>query len=260
MQRLGKNLGRYHGETIDIDQVQAEGHRLALKNGWQSQTFLEIRGITLRAYHRQSAAPDLSRNFYFSTGIHGDEPSGPLAMLELLAENQWPDASLWLVPCLNPTGFRHNTRENADSIDLNRDYRHFRSREVRAHIQFLQTLPPLHASIILHEDWEANGFYIYEVNPFGENSLAEPVIAALRPQFPIEHADFVDTWPHKDGIIRPQFAPEERPEWAESLYLIATQKTRQSYTFEAPSDFPLSFRVKAHHAAMRRAFELLVQS
>ncbi len=27
---------------------------------------------------------------YISTGIHGDEPAGPLAALQLLQENRWP--------------------------------------------------------------------------------------------------------------------------------------------------------------------------
>lgn len=262
MQRLGKNIGRYFGETINIDQVQEEAHQLALSTGFTSETFLDRPGKTLRAYFR--AAKNLgshthspgARNFYFSTGIHGDEPSGPIAMLELLKLNAWPNGNIWLVPCLNPSGFRLNSRFNDAGIDLNRDYRSGRSEEVRAHLEWLKRQPPFWTSIILHEDWEANGFYIYEVNPNALPSIAEPIIASLRPNFPIEHADQVDTWPHKDGIIRPPFTPEERPEWAEALWLIAN-KTLQSCTFEAPSDFPLQFRVSAQVAAMRRAFELL---
>ena len=254
MQRLGKNIGRYQGETIDIDRFQQEAHDLALSHGWSCDTFLDLPGTVLRGYRR--AGPDAARNYYFSTGIHGDEPSGPLAMLELLSRNQWPEGNLWMVPCLNPTGFRLNTRLNADGIDLNRDYRHFRSREVQAHLAWLQQLPKLNTCLVMHEDWEANGFYVYEVNPGKLPSLAEPIIASLRPEFPIEHAEFVDNWPHKDGIIRPLIKPQDRPEWAESLWLVVNKALR-SYTFEAPSDFPLSFRVKAHVHAMCRAFDLL---
>ena len=254
MNRLGRNQGRYHGETIEIDRVQSEAHRLALLKGWKSQTFLELPGITLRGYHRTFS--ENARNFYFSTGIHGDEPSGPLAILQLLESDEWPEANLWLVPCLNPSGFRLNSRQNAQGIDLNRDYRHLRSREVRAHVEWLKTLPSLHTNIILHEDWEANGFYIYEINWENLPSLAEPIINSMRGHFPIEHAELVDNWPHKDGIIRPHIKPEDRPEWAEALYLIA-EKSHRGYTFEAPSDFPLDFRLKAHVFAMRRAFQLL---
>ncbi len=254
MRRLGKNAGRYLGETIEIERVQAEAHRLAFANGWECDTFLTEPAMTLRGYRR--AKPGATRNFYFSTGIHGDEPSGPLAVLQLLEANEWPEANLWLVPCLNPTGFKLNSRFNADGIDLNRDYRHFRSREVQTHLEWLKTLPRLDTCIVLHEDWEANGFYIYEVNPHNLPSLAEPIIVSMRDHFPIEDADLVDNWPHKGGIIRPHFKPEDRPEWAESLWLIVN-KAQRSYTFEAPSDFPLDFRVKAHLHAVRHAFKLL---
>jgi len=78
----------------------------------------------------------------------------------------------------------------------------------------------------------------------------------MRGRFPIEHAEKVDNWPHKDGVIRPHIKPEDRPEWAEALWLVVN-KAQRSYTMEAPSDFPLDFRVKAHLHAVRQAFELL---
>jgi len=47
----------------------------------------------------------------------------PLAARKMLEENQWPEqAELWLLPCLNPSGFRLNRRENAEGTDLNREY------------------------------------------------------------------------------------------------------------------------------------------
>ncbi len=98
---------------------------------------------------------------YISTGIHGDEPAGPLAALQLLQEDCWPkDAALWMCPCLNPTGFPLNRRENAQGIDLNRDYRHLETAEVQAHTSWLQRQPAFDLTLCLHEDWESRGFYI----------------------------------------------------------------------------------------------------
>jgi protein MpaA len=254
MQRLGKNQGRYHGEQIDIDAVQRETHELALAGGWSGETFLDLPRITLRGYHRPH--PGAARNIYVGTGIHGDEPSGPLAIIELLRQNLWPKANLWLVPCVNPTGFRRNTRENDQGIDLNRDYRSLATPEISAHARWLQQQPPFDLSLLLHEDWEANGFYVYELNPENHPSLAEPIIEAVRALCPIETAEVVDTFTCKDGIIRPLVNPEERPQWAEAIYLIAN-KSRQSYTLETPSDFPLRFRVQAHLAGVNGAFRWL---
>ena len=123
--------------------------------------------FNLLALHRPSSpATRHPSRIYLSTGIHGDEPAGPLAALRLLQENQWPEnAELWFCPCLNPMGFVLNRRENADGKDLNRDYRHLETTEVRAHIAWLERQPQFDLCLCLHEDWESHGFYVYELNP-----------------------------------------------------------------------------------------------
>lgn len=257
MQRLGRNKGRYHGEPIDITRVQRETHHFAQTHGWESDTFLDRDGLTLRGYRRPR--PGAKKNLYISTGIHGDEPSGPLAVLQLLEENRWPDCNLWLVPCVNPTGFALNTRENALGIDLNRDYRHLHTPEISAHVTWLSRQPQFDLTLVLHEDWEANGFYVYELNPNQLPSIAEHLVDSVRELCPIETSDRVDDWPCSGGIIRPPINPHERPQWAEALYL-SVHKSRLNYTLETPSDFDLPLRVRAHVRAVRRAFELFEQS
>ena len=82
------------------------------------------------ARHPQPSTLNSQPRIYLSTGIHGDEPAGPLAALRLLQENQWPaNAELWFCPCLNPMGFVLNRRENDQGIDLNRQYRHLETAE-----------------------------------------------------------------------------------------------------------------------------------
>src|SRR5438552_9917534 len=54
---------------------------------------------------------------YISAGIHGDEPAGPLAIRQLLEEDQWPaEVSLWVLPCLNPSGSAVHRRDNSEGI------------------------------------------------------------------------------------------------------------------------------------------------
>ena len=255
MQRLLRNNGRYHGETIDIDGLAEEIHLLALNQGWACDTFLSAPGLRLRAYRRHAPNPRL--RLYLSAGIHGDEPSGPMAIRQLLEENPWPDdVDLWLVPCLNPSGYRVNSRENASGIDLNRDYRHRTQPEVQTHIAWLERQPRFDLTVILHEDWEASGFYVYELNPFGRKSIAEPIIEAMVDVCPVETAALVDDFPCFGGIIRPTEHPENRPQWAEALYLI-THKSDQSYTLETPSDYPLPIRIQAHVQAVRTVLRLI---
>src|SRR4051812_14550494 len=105
--RLGKNQGRYLGETIDISVVLDEIQTLAHAQGWRTDCFLESDPVRLFAYHR-GARPGAKR-LYVSAGIHGDEPAGPLAILQLLRANRWPDSiDVWVCPCLNPSGFPVN--------------------------------------------------------------------------------------------------------------------------------------------------------
>jgi len=149
MQRLGKNVGRYLGDTIDIQQTLRDLELAAQQHGWTSETFFESQELKLFALNRAAVRPppsDLSTlnsqlstpRIYISTGIHGDEPAGPLAALRLLQENQWPEnVDLWFCPCLNPLGFASNTRENVRGIDLNREYLNPLADEIKAHIRWL---------------------------------------------------------------------------------------------------------------------------
>jgi murein peptide amidase A len=257
MQRLGKNNGRYCGEAIPIREVLQETHSLAVEQGWNSELIYTHEEVSLHGYHR--VGDDTGWRIYISSGVHGDEPAGPLVIREMFRRKEWPGRiNFWISPCLNPAGFRLNTRENQAGIDLNRDYRHLRTPEVRAHTSWLDKQPPFDLALLLHEDWEASGFYLYELNPLGRRSLAEPMVKAVSEILPIEQDALVDgLWKCHQGIIRPHVPPQDRPQWAEALWLISN-KTLQNYTLETPSDFPLNVRVQAQVAALKRAFELLL--
>src|SRR5213596_2385108 len=248
-QRLGKNRGAYLGETIDINQVLRDDLDAARKFGWQIEEMPVSDQLDLLAFRRVVRAP--RRRLYISTGIHGDEPAGPLAIRRLLQENHWPaHADTWLCPCLNPTGFPLNRRENADGVDLNRDYREAKSAEIRAHIAWLQRQPAFDLTLCLHEDWEAHGFYLYELNPDNRPSQAEEIMRRVALVCPIDPSAEIEGRPAQGGIIRPSVDPRSRPQWPEAFWLLA-YKTRHAYTLEAPSDFPLASRVAALVTAVR---------
>lgn len=255
-QRLRKNHGGYHGETIDIRAVLREVEMAAGQHGWTCESFHTDNEFKWFALHRPALSPDASHaapRIYISTGVHGDEPAGLLAMLRLLQESRWPkNGNLSLCPCLNPTGFVLNRRENAKGIDLNRDYRHFKSDEVRAHVQWLKAQPHFNLTLCLHEDWESTGFYLYELNPDHHPSLARAIVEAVVRVCPIDLSPQIEGREAHSGIINPNLDPNSRPEWPEAFWLLQN-KTRQSYTLEAPSDFPLATRVDALVAGVNAA-------
>lgn len=251
MQRFGKNLGSYLGETIDIRAVQRDIEAAAHHFGWTLEHFYETPDFKIQGLHRKGLSS--SRKIYISAGIHGDEPAGPLAALKLLQENNWPDdLDLWLCPCLNPIGFTLNSRTNVKGIDLNRGYLNPVAEEILAHIAWLERQPKFDLYLCLHEDWEAHGFYLYEQNPDNKPSFAEKIISAVQRVCPIDLSELIEGREASGGIVRPKIQPHDRPDWPEAFYLI-TQKARQGYTLEAPSDFPIATRVSALVAAVNAA-------
>jgi murein peptide amidase A len=256
MEKLGKNHGGYHGETIDIRAVLRDIKAAAQQHGWTSELFYKINDLELFALHRAPLSTINSKpstRFYISTGIHGDEPAGPLAALRLIQENRWlENTELWLLPCLNPDGFVLNTRGNADGIDLNRDYRHLETNEVTAHVRWLERQPEFDLTLCLHEDWESHGFYLYELNPDGHAPLGEKMVAAVARVCPIDLSPVIEGREAQGGVIRPGLDPVVRVQWPEAFWLIQN-KTRRSCTLEAPSDFPLATRVNALVAGVNAA-------
>jgi hypothetical protein len=269
--KLGQNHGRYLGETIDIGSVLRQINIAAQTHGWTSEPMCEIEDFPILAWHRRATGGghlpvDEGHSIggdhppcriYLSAGIHGDEPAGPLAALRLLQENPWPKtAEIFLVPCLNPLGFTLNQRENADGIDLNRDYRTPKTIECRTHIEWSERQPPFDIYFCLHEDWESRGFYLYEQNPEDRPSLAEAMVEAVRKVCPIDMSETIEDRPANGGIIRPLIKIQDRPDWPEAFYLL-NHKSRQGYTLEAPSDFPLPTRINALVAAISAALPLV---
>lgn len=224
----------------------------ARAQGFRAERFGEAAGCPLFALTRRTPGP--RPRVYLSAGIHGDEPAGPLALLELIEAGRFDDRAVWfLCPLLNPAGFIRRTRENAEGVDLNRDYKALRSHEIQGHARWLQRQPNFNLAICLHEDWEAGGFYVYELNPTGARSLARPMIEAVEKVCPIENAAVIDGRAiDEPGIIRPIDDPALRELWPESIYLRA-HHTQLGYTIETPSALPLARRIAAHRAALDAA-------
>jgi protein MpaA len=257
MQRLGKNHGAYHGETIVIQDVLREIARTATETGWRREVFFNNDDFEWLAWHRKPVFQAVHPlRFYISAGVHGDEPAGPLAALELLRRDQWPaNAEMVMLPCLNPVGFNNNRRENGQGIDLNRDYLNPQSAEVRAHLAWLERQSPFDMTLCLHEDWESHGFYVYELNPDQKPSRAEAMVTAVAAVCPIDRSAMIEGRPAQNGVIRPELHPQMRPSWPEAFWLMQ-HKTRLSYTPEAPSDFPLQMRVNALVTAVQAALTM----
>lgn len=244
--------------TRDAAELLARFRAAAPAQGFHVESFGSVELYPLLALTKRTTGP--RPRIYISAGSHGDEPAGPEALLNLLEHGFFDTRAVWsLCPVINPVGLSRGTRENGESIDLNRDYRTPpKSPEVIAHIAWLRAQPLFDLTLCLHEDWESNGFYLYELNPLELPTLAEPMVKAVSQVCPIELAELIDTRAAKDGIIRPVDDPQARELWPEAIYLRA-HHTDLCYTTESPSSRKLEQRVAAQCLAIETAVQLTVQ-
>jgi protein MpaA len=230
----------------------------ARQAGFKVQTYGTINGHPLNAYTRRT--PGVRPRIYLSSGMHGDEPAPPLALLRLMEDGFFDDRCTWFVcPMLNPTGFTLRTRENFDRIDLNRDYKSLLASEILAHVAWLRLQPRFDLVVCAHEDWESNGFYLYELNLGTHPTLATAMIAAARAHGPIESATIIDGRESDEpGIIRPVSDPALRETWPEALYL-AYQHSALNYTIETASAQPLEQRITTQCAVLKAGIAALLK-
>ena len=242
---------------MDPAGLAAQFEGAAAKAGFRKEVFGTAGDFPLLAFTKR--APGTKPRIYLSAGIHGDEPAPPLTLLSLIESGDFDQRAVWfLCPILNPMGLAAGIRENAQGVDLNRDYRRLESPETRAHVAWLRSQPNFDLAICVHEDWESTGFYLYELNPDKRPSLAENMVKAASKACPIDMSPLIEGREAKGGIIRPSADPLEREKWPEAIYLQA-HHTRLSYTIESPSSLALETRVTALRTAIRTAIGLVTR-
>jgi murein peptide amidase A len=257
MQDCELNTPVYRGEPIQIESVLDRIARAARTPWVQDNVSVSDerlpQRVTAIAYRRTSRYPH--KRVYLSTGVHGDEPAGPLAIAQLMESGAFPDhAEVWVCPCLNPTGFYRNSRQNATGYDLNTDYRKLETEEVRTHVSWLKRKPNFDVTLCLHEDHTTKGFYLWEANPDDIPSPGRKIISRVAGVCPIERSPVIHNLPADNGIVRSYGNPYAQFEWNEAVFL-ATHKTKLSYTLKAPSQLHLSIRAAALAAAVQAVLD-----
>ena len=222
---------------FDWQGFQGAFHREAEAAGFLSTSLAELNAGPLIVWEKPGAGPRV----YLSAGIHGDEPAGPLALLNLLREGFFTPDFHWLVcPALNPTGLAAGSRGNSCGVDLNRDYLLRHTREVHAHAAWLDAVERPDLFISLHEDWETTGFYFYEINLGCEDLVrTRGILDSVARWFAPEPGPVIDGHDVSGpGWIYHVAEPDLPDGWPEAIYL-AKKGCPISFTFETPSRAPL---------------------
>ncbi len=229
---------------------------------------LRVRGVRVREVACVNAPRTLlfaevgdanAPSVVISAGVHGDEPAGPWALLSIVRDGLLdPRFAYRIWPCLNPSGYLSGTRHNAEGNDVNRSFsRGGTTPEARAIItanrdrRFVLALD-------LHEDFEADGCYLYEpLRPDAAPRFAGPVVAALDAAgLPVQTigsdfdlgTPFGETPPYRleRGAVLVDAEAELRlfPGLPSSLFYY--RRGAQPLTFESPRPRPWDERIAAH--------------
>lgn len=202
----------------------------------------------LKVVSRPSASPyAVQVPICLVAGVHGDEPDGILAALELArrfarSPQLVSNYALTIYPCVSPVGYERMTRENGSGKDLNREF--FRDsreeevavmeRELRAH-EFTGFIGG-------HSDYESFGIYAYATGAVLSERLAKPALFQASSIIPINTNAMIDGHPAQNGIINEKFPGSLGP---------LSQGASEPFdiTIETPNLFALSKRVDAQATA-----------
>ncbi|MGV7221287.1 MAG: M14 family metallopeptidase [Nitrospinales bacterium] len=191
-----------------------------------------------------------------TAGIHGDELAGINAIVEFFQQNLFEEFEdkweLTLIPCLNPTGFILNTRNNFEDKDLNRLFKNDCPPE---EVKVLQNVlnSPFDLTLDLHEDIDTPGLYIYMKElKSTDTALGKKIIDAMKNFMPINMEEEIEETPAKDGLISDLPDPEEMDWWPLVMYAI-DRGSKTSFTIETSTDFSIETRVNCHISAIQTA-------
>ncbi len=228
----------------DVPHLLKRWRAAARSAGLKVETVHEAGGFPVLFLHNPGVS---GPRFYFSAGVHGDEPAAVSALLEWAEENpallrRLPVA---VFPIFNPAGLALNTRADHRHIDLNRRFHDASHPHIKAWWRATEQMQ-FRMAVCLHEDYDAQGIYCYELNRTEGGSVAEGMLGAAAQCIPRDPRRSIDGRAARGGLIRRRRVPEV-PGMPEAIALYM-HHTDVSLTFETPSEFSLLDRIAAQRA------------
>ncbi len=206
--------------------------------------------------HRVSLEADqgVHKNVLIAAGIHGDEPAGPASVLRFLERDNThllQRFKFLILPCINPYGYVHNTRENKRGVDLNRSFEETGIAEIDI-VKGTIDGQRFDFCIDFHEDWEAKGVYFYEARR--NKRWIGPEITRQ-----IEKIGQIDGEMGESDLLIADGVFQVDPAWGDIGFApyIFRFNADHVMTCETPTNWTLDQRIAAHLTALDTALEIL---
>lgn len=208
----------------------------------------EAGGYPLAVVETTTSDPE-KPSFYFSAGIHGDEPAPVEALIRWAEQNQERLAAwnLMIFPCLNPWGLERNIRFDAEGRDLNRCYNSRKVPQIKAQRAVMRG-HRFDVAASLHEDYDARGFYLYEIA--GRHpSWGGKILKHLSHLMNHDDRRRIDGHAARSGLIRRRIHPSLMAGHPE-VFLLHFHHAARTLTLESPSEGSLGDRVMLHQTLL----------
>lgn len=204
-----------------------------------------------------SRAHDPARpSVYLSAGIHGDEPAAVEGLIG------WAESSLnraanwnWMIfPCLNPWGLERNIRFDEEGRDLNRFYNSRKIAQISSQRDLMKGRR-FDLAITLHEDYDARGFYLYEIAA-KRSHWGESICSSISKIMVADKRRMIDGHSARNGLIRRRINPNLMKGHPEA-FLLHFHHADRTFTLETPSEESLERRTSLQMAFLESSIKKL---
>ncbi|HSJ03376.1 MAG: M14 family metallocarboxypeptidase [Verrucomicrobium sp.] len=235
-----------------------EWRGVAKDGGLKMRPFAKVGELPIYSIQSPEVKGDTRETIYLSSGIHGDEVGAPWGLLA------WARANLKLLrshrflilPVLNPHGLILNTRMDQDGTDLNRSFNTVGHPLITAW-ESVVAGRKFSIALCLHEDYDGQGCYLYELNP-DRPIIGHQILADCERILPIDRRKNIDGRRATDGLVVRRRLPD-MPGHPEALVL-HWRGAPLTLTFESPSEFALHDRIEVQktfiQSALRHGLDL----